>query len=48
MSKLGAENVDSLLCLLASYGDSMHQTDQMEKDKLNKDLGAGTKERKRK
>lgn len=27
---------------------SMHQADQMEKDKLNKGLGAGTKERKRK
>jgi len=37
------------ICSLeASYGDSMHQADQMGKDKLNKGLGARTKERKRK
>lgn len=32
----------------ASYGDSMHQADQMEKDKLHKGLGVRTKVRKRK
>lgn len=37
MGKLEALNVDCHLCLLeASYGDSMHQADQMDEDKLNK------------